>query len=452
MARSLASLDRLIYSSQLLAIAETQEKQSITNPLLILKATHTKLGNTTVMDIKQDTLRSNGAKESIWREKYLESLDAQEKESAHQQETINTLRRGLLSVSLVGDGIDKDLDLSLASLRKQLHKLDQQAELNTLLRVVEEKLLDLDNRKIQKADGMLTLLELAALSLGKLQFAQSHKRAVRRFTRKLKKPGETPQSQLVLLEDFIQLCVSIFSNLLENDKSPNVGFWQKLFSKPQPSATKSEQAKQPALDIGDSPEQALATPDLSSINSAASPTVSQSSSDTKASTNSLDTASCDRTPEPAKAYELSKSDTESMIKEFIYQLLDTIESAVAIQTVASQLRSKLLTSRDEELKNCLAQIHNLLNLAAANERNALRKYLEELSDSVSQLSKFIGQSKGHTKALSQLDKRLDKDLRLRLSSINTDIEKVTDLSDMKAALKNQLDGMLVTMDEAKKQS
>ena len=406
------------------------------------------------MNIKTDPLRDNGGKESIWREKYLESLDTQEKESAQQQQTINTLRRGLLSVSLAGDGIDQELDLSLASLRRQLHKLDQQAELNNLLQTIEEKLLELDKRKIQKADGMLTLLDVAAVSLGKLRFAQNHKRAIRKFTRKLKKPGDDLQAQLALLEDFIQLCVTIFGNLLENDGAEHLGIWQRLFAKHTAAAakTKAKAATPQSLDSDES----LKTGEANATPSAANPATNNPIAESSSALNEQVTA-VDTKTKPAsnstqtQAVKLSVSETEKMVKEFIYQLLDNIESGDAIQAVAAGLRSKLLTARGEELKSTLDQIHNLLNLASANERNSLRKYLEELNASVAQLSKFIGHSKGHSASLKQLDKSLDKDLRLKLSSIHTNIEKVTDLADMKTAIKSQLDDMVVVLDESKVQ-
>jgi diguanylate cyclase len=409
------------------------------------------------MNIKQDIPRGTEGKESIWREKYLESLDAQEKESAQQQETINTLRRGLLSVSLAGDGIDKELDTSLATLRRQLHKLDQQDKLNALLQTIEEKLLELDNRKIQKADGMLTLLDTAVLGLGKLPFAQSHKRAIRKFTRKLKKPADDPEVHLALLEDFIQLCVTVFSDLLDNDGAAPVGFWQGLFTKPAP--TPQAAAAKPApvpVEIGDSPDIPAASPapgQATSIAVNGETETNKGSAETPpapAATATATAAKIDAPVQPSPV-KLSVSETEKMVKEFIYQLLDNIDSADAIKAVAGQLRTTLLTSRGDELKNTLEQIHNLLNLASANERNSFRKYLEELNASVSQLAAFIDQSQGHSSSLKQLDKNLDQDLRLKLSSIHTNIEKVTDLSDMKTAIKSQLDDMVVTLDESKLQ-
>ncbi len=397
------------------------------------------------MDMEPSTLRENSAKDSIWREKYLESLDAQEKESAAQQETINTLRRGLLSVSLVGDGIDQDLDTALASLRRQLHKLDQHAELNSLLATIEEKLLELDNRKIQKADGMLTLLDIAALSLSKLRFAQPHKRAIRRFTRKLKKPDEDPDSQLALLEAFITLCVGVFGELLDNETNPPTGFWASLFSKkatPNPSKT----APSAALDLGDDTEyreeKAVTTigsetpVENSPVKDADQPPIIALENE------STGTNTSDQT-------ELYPTDSEKMVKEFIYQLLDNIDSADAIQAVAQQLRNKLLASQSDELGSVLTQITNLLDLAAANDRNTLRKYLEELNASIGQLSQFISHSKGHNSSLQKLDRNLDKNLRLKLSSIHTNIESVGDLTEMKITIKNQLDEMVVALDESK---
>ncbi|MFT4861409.1 MAG: diguanylate cyclase [Pseudohongiellaceae bacterium] len=404
------------------------------------------------MNIKQDSLAGNPAKESIWREKYLESLDAQEKESAQQQETINTLRRGLLSVSLAGDGIDQELDTSLASLRRQLHKLDQQAELNNLLQTIEENLLELDNRKIQKSDGMLTLLDIAILSLGKLKFAQSHKRAIRKFTRKLKKPGDDPKAQLALLEDFIQLCVTIFDNLLQADGTESLSFWQRLFGKQSPTAKKQtqSQAHQPPQSL-DSDE----IPEPKTVGSQAKPANTEAPAakvDTSPTALEPKLAAIVQSPTPigvqSNPAKLTVSETEKMVKEFIYQLLDNIESVEAIQAVAATLRSQLLSSRGEELKTTLEQIQNLFNLASANERNCFRKYLEGLNSSVAQLSKFIGQSQGHSSSLQQLDKSLDTDLRLKLSSIHTNIEKVKDLSDMKSAIKEQLDDMVLVLDES----
>jgi len=402
-----------------------------------------------LMDIKQEALRDSAGKESIWREKYLESLETQEKETAQQQETINTLRRGLLSVSLAGDGIDQELDTSLASLRRQLHKLDQQAELNSLLQTIEEKLLELDNKKVQKADGMLTLLDVAALSLGKLRFAQPHKRAVRKFTRKLKKPGDDPQAQLALLEEFIQLCVTIFGNLLEKDGIVSESFWQRLFNRQAPPVKAAPQTSPPQSLDGDGPSNSLAAAEkIANKNDSGT---DKSPSEPTASETSKASPQPHGTVPPAESVKLSAPETEKMVKAFIYQLLDNIDSADAIKAVATGLRSKLLTTQGSELKNTLDQIHNLLNLASANERNALRKYLEELNESISQLSKFIGSSKGHSAALKQLDKSLDKDLRLKLSSIHTNIEAVSDLSEMKTAIKSQLDDMVVVLDESKQQ-
>ena len=398
------------------------------------------------MNNQPNTPQTGGGKDLVWREKYLESLDAQEKESAQLQETINTLRRGLLSVSLVGDGIDQDLDDNLAALRRQLHKLDQQAELNNLLQIIETKLLELDARKVEKTDGMMELLDIAAHNLGKLRFNPQHRRAIRKFTRSLKDPGNDVPAKLKRLDDFISLVASIMQSLLEESKDSSPGFLQRLFSAP----TKQSKASKPKASPQslDAPE-----PTKTPQETASTPTQQEeepSSSDNRealkeAKTEQQSINELLNSDQPL----LASDDALSLVKDFIYQQLDSVDPAQAIGQVASQLRSKLLSSQGEELKTCLVQIQNLLNLATANEQNELRKYLVELNHSLSLLQAFIGKSKHNSLSNKKLDSALDKDLRLQLSSIHTNIESVSDLSTMKTTIKQQLDSMVTTMDEAK---
>ena len=100
------------------------------------------------------------SKENPWREKYLNSLDEQERLEAEHQQHSELLKRALVRVSLAAEGLDTELDEILESVRAALRQ-DKLARLDTVLEDLEASILGYDKqREQQQQDNRQALLQL----------------------------------------------------------------------------------------------------------------------------------------------------------------------------------------------------------------------------------------------------------------------------------------------------
>ena len=90
--------------------------------------------------------------QDIWRDKYFSTLDELESEQAAATAAIDVLRRGLLSVSLAGDGLDADLDEKLVKLRGKLKTAQDYSSLSKLLQNIESDLIRLETQKQENTE------------------------------------------------------------------------------------------------------------------------------------------------------------------------------------------------------------------------------------------------------------------------------------------------------------
>jgi diguanylate cyclase len=86
-----------------------------------------------------------------WKRKFLDALEEHEKRENTLTARVKLLRRGLLGVSLAGDGHDPRLDKQLSELRASLRRDDREAGLERLLEQIEQTILRLDRSKSSQA-------------------------------------------------------------------------------------------------------------------------------------------------------------------------------------------------------------------------------------------------------------------------------------------------------------
>src|SRR5690554_7270121 len=96
-----------------------------------------------------------------WKHKFLDALEDQEQQEKHLLARIRLLRRGLLGVSLAGDGHDPHLDRQLAELRSVLRRDEREVGLEHLLEQIERSLLRLDNDKKRSQTELRASLDKA---------------------------------------------------------------------------------------------------------------------------------------------------------------------------------------------------------------------------------------------------------------------------------------------------
>lgn len=91
--------------------------------------------------------------QKTWREKYLDHLRDSENKEKFLQQNVDSLRRGLLRVSLAGQGLTDDLDTNLEALRKALRKEASAAEIDRLVEKASQSVLRLEDERRGRGDG-----------------------------------------------------------------------------------------------------------------------------------------------------------------------------------------------------------------------------------------------------------------------------------------------------------
>ena len=172
-----------------------------------------------------------------WKRKFLDAIEENEIREKSLTARIKLLRRGLLGVSLAGDGHDQRLDKQLADLRASLRGDDREAGLERLLEQIEQSVIRLDTEKNTSNWALQQAFESAINELSALPLSASTRRQINKFSSGLEIRLEDPQQHAGLIKQFIDLLRASVQALLEVEKqkegtiaSPAKGFWQRLFS------------------------------------------------------------------------------------------------------------------------------------------------------------------------------------------------------------------------------
>ncbi|MDP3516112.1 MAG: GGDEF domain-containing protein [Pseudohongiella sp.] len=170
-----------------------------------------------------------------WKRKFLDALEEHENREKALSSRIKLLRRGLLGVSLAGDGHDPRLDKQLADLRSSLRHDDREAGLERLLEQIEQSVIRLDNEKDTSNWALKQAFESAISELSKLPLSGATRRQLKKFSSGLQTRLEDPQQHAGLIKQFIDLLRESVQVLLASQEQQGAGaagkgFWQRLFS------------------------------------------------------------------------------------------------------------------------------------------------------------------------------------------------------------------------------
>jgi len=172
-----------------------------------------------------------------WKRKFLDALEDHENREKTLTARVKLLRRGLLGVSLAGDGHDPRLDKQLSELRASLRHDDREAGLERLLEQIEQTVIRLDTEKNTSNWALQQAFESAISELNKLPISGSTRRQIKKFSGDLQARLKDPQQHTGLIKQFIELLRESVQTLLENEKQKEdvtppsgKGFWQRLFS------------------------------------------------------------------------------------------------------------------------------------------------------------------------------------------------------------------------------
>ena len=166
-----------------------------------------------------------------WKEKYLQSIEQQDKLERRWAARLDLLRRGLVRSTLAAEGTDRAVDQCMKEMRDVVRTDDMDAALAALLPRLEKAVLDSEQRRETRVDQMSAALTALVTQLQKLPLPREVARPLKTFAKQL--DGRVAQAREIplLLSELSSLQGQALNNLEpEGDTArPGPGLLQRLF-------------------------------------------------------------------------------------------------------------------------------------------------------------------------------------------------------------------------------
>ena len=166
-----------------------------------------------------------------WKEKYLKSIEQQEKLERRWAARLDLLRRGLVRSTLAAEGTDRAVDQCMKEMRDVVRTDDMDAALAALLPRLEKAVLDSEQRRETRVDQISSALTSLVAQLQKLPLPREVARPLKTFAKQL--DGRVSQAREIplLLSELSSLQRQALDNLEPDGETPRPGpgLLQRLF-------------------------------------------------------------------------------------------------------------------------------------------------------------------------------------------------------------------------------
>lgn len=166
-----------------------------------------------------------------WKEKYLKSIEQQDKLERRWAARLDLLRRGLVRSTLAAEGTDRAVDQCMKEMRDVVRTDDMDAALAALLPRLEKAVLDSEQRRETRVDQISTALTSLVTQLQKLPLPREVARPLKTFAKQL--DGRVGQAREIplLLSELSGLQGQALNNLEPDGETarPGPGLLQRLF-------------------------------------------------------------------------------------------------------------------------------------------------------------------------------------------------------------------------------
>ncbi|WP_415760949.1 GGDEF domain-containing protein [Pseudomonas sp. CP4] len=183
-----------------------------------------------------------------WKEKYLKSIEQQDKLERRWAARLDLLRRGLVRSTLAAEGTDKAVDQCMKEMREVVRTDDMDAGLAALLPRLEKAVLDSEQRRETRIDQVSTALTALVTQLQALPLPREVAQPLKKFAKQLdSRVGQAREMPLLLSE--LSGLQGKALNQLETPAEPGrPGLLQRLFG-----SRDGEEAAVPAADTPATP-------------------------------------------------------------------------------------------------------------------------------------------------------------------------------------------------------
>lgn len=436
-----------------------------------------------------------------WKEKYLKSIEQQEKLERRWNARLDLLRRGLVRSTLAAEGSDKVVDQCMKEMREVIRSDNMDAGLAGLIPRLEKAVLDSEQRRETRMNQVSDALNALVTQLQGLPLPGDVARPLKKLAKKL--DGGVAQSRELppLLGELSGLQGRALSSLSKADDEARPGFLQRLFGNrdnepqaddghaAQPQPENAPLAAQPQPDgpvlVDLPPRDADELQPLSVTESAPEPQAADTAEPKALAEPHGVEHSVVLQPEPEHpadvplevqepleqpAAEVPATLEEAFGEDGPYSLPDAVEppySQVAVhieQTLIGLLDDLSLPERHKaqalEMRERVARGLNwyelipvlddlaVLMLAITDSgQHEFETYLQQLNERLESFQSHLHEASAGHADNSSAARELDSQLREQVDGLQSSVQGAVDVDSLKHILENRLEGLLGIMDE-----
>ena len=447
-----------------------------------------------------------------WKEKYLKSVELQDKLERRWNARLDLLRRGLVRSTLAAEGTDRTVDQCMKEMREAVRTNEMDAALAALLPRLEKAVLDSEQRRETRVEQVSAALNTLVTQLQALPLPREVSKPLKAYAKQLENRVTHAREIPLLLGELSHLQGQALAPQLNDAQPPKPGLLQRLFGAqdaekalgeatvvpipvetqaprpaapnsvvpahvaeppavptPQPEPVIVEAQPSPPVATADDDAQALAEP---------SPSVPQEAQE-HASSGALESvvAMVEAENDQARDFvEQSPLDEQTELAEVdaVYALPDAPEPTYS--SVAEHIESTLLgllsgLSLPEhhrpqaeamcrrlekglnwyELLPILDDLAVLMLAITDSGQHEFEAYLKQLNERLESFQNNLqAASEGHAEGRSAADD-LHSQLREHVDGLQNSVQDAVDLNSLKHLLENRLEGLLGTMDQHQQQ-
>jgi len=164
-----------------------------------------------------------------WKEKYLKSIEQQEKLERRWDARLDLLRRGLVRSTLAAEGTDRAVDQCMKEMREVVRTDDMDAGLAALLPRLEKAVLDSEQRRETRVNQTSAALTALVTQLQKLPLPREVRRPLKNFAKQLDSRVSQAREIPLLLSELSSLQGKALSQLDSPAEPDRPGLLQRLF-------------------------------------------------------------------------------------------------------------------------------------------------------------------------------------------------------------------------------
>ncbi|WP_085647181.1 MULTISPECIES: GGDEF domain-containing protein [unclassified Pseudomonas] len=194
-----------------------------------------------------------------WKEKYLKSIEQQEKLERRWDARLDLLRRGLVRSTLAAEGTDRVVDQCMKEMRDVVRTDDMDAGLAALLPRLEKAVLDSEQRRETRIEQVSTALTALVTQLQSLPLPRDVAQPLKKFAKQLDGRVSQAREMPLLLSELSGLQGKALSQLATPAEPGRPGLLQRLFGSRDSEETPAPVAQAAAVAPPVQPQQAPVT-------------------------------------------------------------------------------------------------------------------------------------------------------------------------------------------------